>query len=310
MDNYKFVVGRNGKELEGVVPGEILVDAVVLALRNLYPEAILPEEWLRAQITEHMAEDAVVPRYPIITFREEGNAKVSATIGLTRVSGTVPPLQPPPQLARPRVDRPAEWEGMVHRQMYRYVRGQIEAGIYTIGDELPTPEQLQWHFGTTSPTCGRHAYSQLIAEGLVADRGNGRYVVAAMTPPPVQTIDAAVNRLDALEAAVNETLVALLSLRGDLAGVQTPCCGQWWQVRSIGGDPAETTHAVCIHDRDTGELQWMFGSTLATRPLHHFQPLRRLTHITDWPCDNNDDREPDNARPTFPARHDRSSSPT
>jgi hypothetical protein len=46
-----------------------------------------------------------------------------------------------------RIERPAQWEGALYRQMYRYVRGKIEAGIYAVGDQLPKPEQLEWHFG-------------------------------------------------------------------------------------------------------------------------------------------------------------------
>lgn len=116
-----------------------------------------------------------------------------------------------------------------------------------------------------------------------------------MTPPPVQTVAGAVDRLDALEASVNETLVAMRRLRGELAGVQTPCCGQWWQVRSLasGADPIETSHAVCIRDSDTGELQWLvcISNTWVRKPLHYFQPVRRLAHISDWTCDNNDKSE-------------------
>lgn len=289
MDSYKFVVGRNGRDLEGVVPGEILAEAVALALRDVYPD-VLPqrEEWLRGQVAEFMAKDAVTPRYPVTFFQEDDT--VSASVTLRRVSGTVPPLEPPPQLARPHVERPAEWEGLIHRQMYRYVRGQIEAGVYAVGDGLPEPEQLEWHFGTTSNQ-GRHAYAQLVADGLVAGNGEGRYVVVAVTPPPVQTVEGAVDRLDALEASVNETLVALRTLRGELAGVQTPCCGQWWLVRSLarGADPAvETSHAVCIRDSESGELQWLacISNTWVRKPLHYFQPLRRLTYISDWTCDN------------------------
>ena len=115
-----------------------------------------------------------------------------------------------------------------------------------------------------------------------------------MTPPPVQTTEDAINRLDALEASVHETLVALRSLRSDLAGVQTPSNGQWWQVRSVarGADPAETSEAVCIRDHDTGELLWLFSTTLARRPLHHFQPLRRLNHIKDWGSDDTENAGP------------------
>lgn len=310
MDTYKFSVSRNGKQLEGIVPGEILIDAVVLALKDVYPEAIPQrEQWLRSQIAQYIANDAVVPNHPVIFFQEEGNDTVSASLSLTRLSGTVPPLQPPPQLARPRVERPGQWEGLVHRQMYRYLRGQIEAGIYTVGDELPTPEQLEWHFGTENPTAGHHAYNQLATEGLVANR-DGRYIVAATTPPPVQTTQDAVDRLDALETTIHETLVALRSLRGDLAGVQTPSCGQWWQIRSLarGADPSETSEAACIRDNETGELVWFFNATLAKRPLHHFQPLRRLTHISDWGCDTPDkdttDKAPDRTpsdQPSQPA---------
>ena len=177
----------------------------------------------------------------------------------------------------------------MYRQMYRYLRGQIEAGIYGIGDELPTTDQLERQFNTTSPTCGRHAYSQLIAEGLVNKDRDGRYVVAAITPPPVQTVTEAVDRIDALEASLNEALVALRTLRGELAGVQTPRCGQWWQVLSLalGADPIETSHAVCVRDRDTGELEWLasISNTWVRKPLHYFQPLRRLTYVEDWSDD-------------------------
>lgn len=297
MDSYQFVVGRNGRDLEGVVPGEILVEAVALALRDVYQD-VLPqrEEWLRSQVREFMAKDAVTPRHPVMFFQDDDDT-VSASVTLSRVSGSVPPLEPPPQLTRPRVERPAEWEGLIHRQMYRYVRGQIEAGLYAVGDELPEPEQLDWHFGTSSNQ-GRHAYAQLVAEGLVTGHSEGRYVVAAMTPPPVQTVEGAVDRLDALEASVNETLVALRTLRGELAGVQTPRCGQWWLVRSLarGADPAvEISHAVCVRDRESGELQWLacISNTWVRKPLHYFQPLRRLTHISDWTCDDSDQREPD-----------------
>lgn len=297
MDSYKFVVGRNGRDLEGVVPGELLVEAVVLAMREVYPD-VLPrrEEWLRGQVADFMAKDAVAPRHPVIFFQEDDDT-VSASVTVSRISGTVPPLEPPAQLSRPYVERPAEWEGLIHRQMYRYVRGQIEAGIYAVGDALPEPEQLEWHFGTTSHH-GRHAYAQLVAEGLVTGHGVGRYVVAAVTPPPVQTVEGAVDRLDALEASVNEALVALRTLRGELAGVQTPCCGQWWLVRSLakGADPAvEISHAVCIRDRESGELQWLvcISNTWVRKPLHYFAPLRRLTYIADWACGDNNKGGPD-----------------
>ena len=295
MDSYKFVVGRNGRDLEGVVPGELLIEAVALALRDLYPDVPPQREQLwRAQVAAFMAKDAVTPQYPVVFFQDVDNT-VSASMTLCRISGTVPPLEPPRQLARPRVERPAEWEGLIHRQMYRYVRGQIEAGVYAVGDELPSPEQLEWHFGTTS-NHGHHAYHQLITEGLVADL-EGRYVVAAVTPPPVQTIQGAIDRLDALETGVIDTLVALRTLRGELAGAQTPCCGQWWLVRSLakGADPAvDTSQAVCIRDSESGELQWLvcISNTWVTKPLHFFEPLRRLSYITDWTCEDTTEIQP------------------
>ncbi|OLT97893.1 hypothetical protein BKG60_03910 [Mycobacterium syngnathidarum] len=194
------------------------------------------------------------------------------------------------------MQRPAQWEGALYRQMYRYVRGKIEAGVYAVGDELPKPEQLEWHFGTTS-NHGRHAYAQLITEGLVENR-DSRYIVAAMTPPPATTTAAAVDRLDALEASVNETLVALRTLRGELAGAQTPHCGQWWRVRSLalGADPIETSHAVCIRDDETKELQWLacISNTWVRKPLSYFEPLRRLTYISDW---TGDEDEPSSTPP-------------
>ena len=183
----------------------------------------------------------------------------------------------------------------MYRQMYRYLRGQIEAGVYAVGADLPTPEHLNHQFGTSSPTCARQAYSQLACEGLVNVHGD-RYLVAAVTPPPVQTVAAAVDRLDALEASLNDTLVALRSLRGQLAGVQTPECGQWWRVRSLalGADPIETSHAVCVRDRETNELQWLacISNTWVLKPLHYFEPLRRCAYISDWDCSDDSASKP------------------
>lgn len=303
MDSYKFTVSHNGRDLEGVVPGEILVEAVLLALQDVYPEALPQrEESLRSWIAEFIARDAVTPSYPLMMFQEGDDNRVSGSVTVHRVSGTVPPMELPSQLQRPRVEQPAEWEGLIHRQMYRYVRGQIEANIYTVGDELPDPEKLAWHFGTTSSQQARRAYAALAIEGLVTGNGEGPYVVAARTPPTVQTIDGAVARLDALEESVNETLVALRRLRGELAGVQTPCCGQWWLVRSLAGgaDPAvEISHAVCIRDSDSGELQWLVcvSNTWVRKPLSYFEPLRRLAYISDWTCDNNDGNGLDGGTP-------------
>lgn len=183
----------------------------------------------------------------------------------------------------------------MYRQMYRYVRGQIEAGIYGVGGELPPAEQLERQFAGSTPNDARQAYFQLVSEGMV-DARDGRFVVSAATPPPVQTVAAAVDRIDALEASLNETLVALRGLRSDLAGVQTPRCGQWWQVRSLalGADPIETSHAVCIHDRESDERQWLVcvSNTWVRKPLHYFQPLRRLTHISDWSSEDEDAGNP------------------
>lgn len=286
MDIYEFVVDRNGRNLKGVVPGEILIDAVVLSLQSADPDVSSErQEWLRREVADYMAKDSVTPRYPVMFFQDGGDT-VSGTVTLTRLSGSVPPMQPPPQLTRPHVERSNEWEGLLYQQMYRYLRGQIEAGIYTVGAQLPDPDQLAWHFGTTSSNDSRQAYVQLVTEGLVTVHGDGNYTVAAMTPPPVQTIEAAVDRLDALEASVNEALVALRRLRGDLAGVQTPQCGQWWQVRSLakGADPVYTSEAVCIRDDESGDLQWlaMISNTWVRKPLNSFQPLRRLSYIPDW----------------------------
>lgn len=302
IENYKFVVGRGGRSLEAIMPGQILVEAVVLAMRDVYPD--LPperEQWLRSHVAEFMIKDDETPRHPVMWFTEEDNT-ISTSLTISRLSGSVPPLQLPPQLERPQVARPAEWEGLIHRQMYRYIRGQIEAGIYAVGDKLPGPEHLEWHFGTTS-NHGRHAYAQLITEGLVAGQGDGPYVVAATTPPPVQTVEGAVDRLDALEASVHETLVALRRLRGELAGVQTPRCGQWWLVRSLaqGADPiTDTSYAVVIRDSESGDLQWLVtvSNTWVKKPLHYLQPLRRLTYINDWTSDDNQETPPTGAPAT------------
>lgn len=186
----------------------------------------------------------------------------------------------------------------MYRRMYRYLRGQIEAGVYAVGDQLPTPEQIEQQFNTLStcnPTDARHAYAQLISEGLVNTQGD-HYVVAALTPPPVQSVAAAIDRLDALEDSLTETLGALRQLRGELAGVQTPSYGQWWQVRSLalGADPADIHYAVCVYDDKTGEPHWLatISNTWVKKPLTYFEPLRRCDYIEDWAIERHRGAEP------------------
>ncbi|KAB7754417.1 transcriptional regulator [Mycobacteroides abscessus subsp. abscessus] len=186
----------------------------------------------------------------------------------------------------------------MYRQMYRYLRGQIEAGVYAVGDQLPAPEQIEQQFtrrSTLNPTDARHAYAQLISDGLVGARGD-HYIVSALTPPPVQSVAAAVDRLDALEDSLTETLVALRRLRGELAGIQTPSYGQWWQVRStaLGADASDTDYAVLVHDAKTGEPHWLatISNTWVKKPLAYFEPLRRCHYIEDWEIERHRGAEP------------------
>lgn len=136
-------------------------------------------------------------------------------------------------------------------------------------------------------------------DGLVEAREGG-YFLAAAVPPAPETTEQVIGRLDALETSLKETLVALRQLRGEVAGVQTPRLGQWWCVRSLalGADPAETSHAVLILDRESGEPHWLvcISNIWIKKPLSYFEPLRHLDYIEEWACERGGvDDEPSHA---------------
>lgn len=198
----------------------------------------------------------------------------------------------------------------MYRRIYSYLRGQIGAGVFAVGDELPSINDLYRQFisldrETHTNSC-LHAYRDLMNDGLVEAREGG-YFVAATVPPAPETTEQVIGRLDSLEMSLTETLVALRQLRGQVAGVQTPRLGQWWSLRSLalGADPAETSHAVLIRDRESGEPHWLVcvSNTWVKKPLGYFEPLRHLNYIEEWTCERDEtDDEPSHAG-SASARH-------
>ncbi len=83
---FEFDAGSRGKNLEGVAPGEILVEVVVVAVRHLYRE-LLPktEEWLRCAVAEYVSEDAAERTFPLLMIAEDD--KVVASVRLVRIIG-------------------------------------------------------------------------------------------------------------------------------------------------------------------------------------------------------------------------------
>lgn len=73
MASYKFCISRtHGKTVEGIVPGEILVDVVGLALRSVYPDVLeRKEKWLRDAVAQFLIDDAEKTQYPLMCLHED-----------------------------------------------------------------------------------------------------------------------------------------------------------------------------------------------------------------------------------------------
>ncbi|ORW32698.1 hypothetical protein AWC17_25155 [Mycobacterium nebraskense] len=86
MASYKFSIGRvHGKSLEGIVPGEILVDTVALALRDVYPDVLeRREKWLRGAVAQFLVDDAEKIQYPVFWLQEDDNT-ILASMTVWRV---------------------------------------------------------------------------------------------------------------------------------------------------------------------------------------------------------------------------------
>jgi len=83
----------------------------------------------------------------------------------------------------------AQGLGQRSEQVLRALRGEIERGVYTRGERLPTEKQLCERFAASRPTI-RRAIARLVDEGKVrVRRGSGMYVCfEADAPPPSQTL--------------------------------------------------------------------------------------------------------------------------
>ncbi|BBN50945.1 hypothetical protein JPH1_54200 (plasmid) [Mycobacterium avium subsp. hominissuis] len=103
MASYKFSIGRtHGKTLEGIVPGEILVDTVALALRSVYPDVLERKEtWLRDAVARFLIADAEKTQYPVIWLQDDDRT-VLASMTVWRV---VEPVMSIPAVAEPVVEQ-------------------------------------------------------------------------------------------------------------------------------------------------------------------------------------------------------------
>lgn len=67
------------------MPGEILVDTVALALRNVYPDVLERREtWLRNAVAEFLVNDAEKPQYPVMWLQDDDNT-ILASMTVWRV---------------------------------------------------------------------------------------------------------------------------------------------------------------------------------------------------------------------------------
>ena len=79
----------------------------------------------------------------------------------------------------------------LYEQIYRHIRGEIEAGRLLPGERLPSKRALASHLKVSVVTV-EGAYAQLLAEGYIrAEAKRGFFVLAAQAPPPpVHTLPA------------------------------------------------------------------------------------------------------------------------
>ena len=79
----------------------------------------------------------------------------------------------------------------LYEQIYRHIRGEIEAGRLLPGERLPSKRALAAHLKVSVVTV-EGAYAQLLAEGYIrAEAKRGFFVLAAQAPPPpVHTLPA------------------------------------------------------------------------------------------------------------------------
>lgn len=71
----------------------------------------------------------------------------------------------------------------LYMQLYRYIRKQIEAGVLTDGDRLPSIRRLASHLGISKQTV-ETVYQQLLAEGYAESRPrSGLYVLPVWQQP-------------------------------------------------------------------------------------------------------------------------------
>lgn len=84
------------------MPGEILVDAVALALRDVYPDVLeRREKWLRDAVAQFLVDDAEKIQYPVFWLQEDDNT-ILASMTVWRVvepvmsiaAGTQTPVEP------------------------------------------------------------------------------------------------------------------------------------------------------------------------------------------------------------------------
>ena len=101
----------------------------------------------------------------------------------------------------------------LYEQLYRYIRGEIEAGRLAAGERLPSKRALAAHLKISVVTV-EGAYGQLLAEGYLRSEPKRGFFVQAVqeehrSPAPARTLSVPAPPTPALPYAVSYTHLTL-----------------------------------------------------------------------------------------------------
>lgn len=106
MANYNFGAACRKKGLDGVVPGEMLVDSVAQVLRRVYPEVTdSNEKWVRDEVEKFLAEEGEERTFPVLALNGP-DGRIIAGITYSRVAEPEATADPTaePDAAKPAAD--------------------------------------------------------------------------------------------------------------------------------------------------------------------------------------------------------------
>ncbi|QHI97477.1 GntR family transcriptional regulator [Xylophilus rhododendri] len=165
-----------------------------------------------------------------------------------------PSTPPAPARKTPRARAPAQLTRSVGeplwRQLVQSLRADILRGVYRVGTQLPTEDELAGKFAVSRHTV-REALRQLRVDGLVSSRqGSGTTV---MPPPPATHFNVhRVASIDELIAYATESRYVVERselIDGRDPALELPAPGPWLQLQGFryhqDQDPAQGDQPIC-----------------------------------------------------------------